>query len=105
LLIALGQAWQGKKSPRLHRDIAQEMLTRTLIGPYGLGAGVDGHGEALVLTKAGINLGYQNFLIFYPANRPGIGRHDQFRTWQGFVQGADPSCRHTLWLAQGCRFN
>jgi hypothetical protein len=48
------------------------MLTRAPIGPYGLGAGVDGEGRSLALMKAGINLGYQNFLIFYPATGQGL---------------------------------
>jgi CubicO group peptidase (beta-lactamase class C family) len=64
LLIALGQAWQGKKNPLLRQDTARQMLTRAPIGPYGLGADIDGAGKSLALMKAGINLGYQSFLIF-----------------------------------------
>ena len=72
LLIALGQAWQGKKTKLLRQDTARQMLTRAPIGPYGLGAGIDGDGKKLVLMKAGINLGYQSFLIFYPATGQGL---------------------------------
>ena len=50
------------------------------------------------LTKAGINLGYQSFIIFYPATGQGL-------TWRNLMQGADPARRHTLGLAPGRRFN
>ena len=50
------------------------------------------------LTKAGINLGYQSFIIFYPATGQGL-------TWRSLMQGADSARRHTLGLAPCCRFN
>jgi CubicO group peptidase (beta-lactamase class C family) len=70
LLIALGQAWQGRKHTLLGQETARQILTQVSVGPYGLG--VDGNGKALVLTKAGINLGYQSFLIVYPATGQGL---------------------------------
>ena len=50
------------------------------------------------LTKAGINLGYQSFIIFYPATGQGL-------TWRNLMQGADSARRHILGLAPCCRFN
>ena len=72
LLITLGQAWQGKQNPLFRQESARAMLTRGPVGPYGLGAGIDGEGKALVVTKAGINLGYESVLIFYPATGQGM---------------------------------
>ena len=48
------------------------MLTPQNGGPYGLGAGVTGDGSSLVLMKRGQNVGYQGYLILYPASGQGL---------------------------------
>ena len=56
----------------LRRDTLEEILTRQNGGPYGLGAAVAGDGASLVLTKRGQNVGYQGYLILYPATGQGL---------------------------------
>ena len=48
------------------------MLVRQPPGPYGLGPAVSGSGESLVLMKRGQNVGYQTFLIMFPASGQGM---------------------------------
>ena len=56
----------------LRRDTLEEILTRQNGGPYGLGAAVAGDGASLVLMKRGQNVGYQGYLILYPATGQGL---------------------------------
>jgi hypothetical protein len=72
LLLAVGRAWRGESGLFLRPETAREMLTRQNGGPYGLGAAVAGEGGALVLMKRGQNIGYQGYLILYPAGGQGL---------------------------------
>lgn len=53
-------------------DTVREMLNQQNGGPYGLGAAVAGVGGNLVLMKRGQNVGYQGYLILYPATGQGL---------------------------------
>lgn len=72
LLLLVGRAWRGQSSLFLLPETAREMLTRQNAGPYGLGAAVSGEGGDLVLMKRGQNVGYQGYLILFPANGQGM---------------------------------
>ena len=72
LLVQLAHTWQGFSSIFLHRRTLQEMLTPQNGGPCGLGAAVAGDGASLVLMKRGQNIGYQGYLILYPATGQGL---------------------------------
>lgn len=72
LLVQLAHTWQGFSSIFLYRQTLQEMLTRQNGGPYGLGAAIAGEGASLVLMKRGQNIGYQGYLILYPATGQGM---------------------------------
>jgi CubicO group peptidase (beta-lactamase class C family) len=72
LLVQLANVWQGLSSIFLHRRTLQEILTQQNGGPYGLGAAVTGDGASLVLMKRGQNIGYQGYLILYPATGQGL---------------------------------
>ena len=72
LLVQLAHTWQGFSSIFLHRQTLEEILTRQNGGPYGLGAAVAGDGASLVLMKRGQNIGYQGYLILYPATGQGL---------------------------------
>jgi CubicO group peptidase (beta-lactamase class C family) len=72
LLVQLADTWQGLTSIFLRRHTLEEMLTPQNGGPYGVGAAVAGDGASLVLMKRGQNLGYQGYLILYPASGQGM---------------------------------
>jgi CubicO group peptidase (beta-lactamase class C family) len=72
LLIQIGRAWRGESRLFLAPDTVREMLTPQNGGPYGLGAAVSGDGDDLVLMKRGQNVGYQGYLILYPAAGQGL---------------------------------
>lgn len=72
LLVQLADIWQGLSSIFLRRHTLEEMLTPQNRGPYGLGGAVAGDGAALVLMKRGQNVGYQGYLILYPASGQGL---------------------------------
>jgi CubicO group peptidase (beta-lactamase class C family) len=72
LLVQLANIWQGFSSIFLRRETLQEILARQSGGPYGLGAAVAGDGASLVLMKRGQNVGYQGYLILYPATGQGM---------------------------------
>ena len=72
LLVQLADVWQGLSSIFLRRQTLEEMLTPQNGGPYGLGAAVAGDGASLVLMKRGQNVGYQGYLILYPAIGQGL---------------------------------
>jgi CubicO group peptidase (beta-lactamase class C family) len=72
LLVQLADTWQGLTSIFLRRHTLEEMLTPQSGGPYGLGAAVTGDGASLVLMKRGQNVGFQGYLILYPASGQGI---------------------------------
>ena len=48
------------------------MLTRSSVGPYGLGVAVAGSGRDLVLMKRGQNVGYQAYMLIFPRSGDGI---------------------------------
>jgi CubicO group peptidase (beta-lactamase class C family) len=72
LLVQLADVWQGLSSIFLRRQTLAEMLTPQNGGPYGLGAAIAGEGASLVLMKRGQNVGYQGYLILYPASGQGM---------------------------------
>jgi len=72
LLVDLGRAWHGESAAVLDRRLAREMLRAQEGGPYGLGAGIAGPDDAPVLMKRGQNIGYQGYLLLFPATGQGI---------------------------------
>jgi len=72
LLLQIGRAWRGESHVFLAPDTVREMLKLQNGGPYGLGAVVSGNGGGLVLMKRGQNVGYQGYLILYPAAGQGL---------------------------------
>jgi len=72
LLVQIGRAWRGESHIFLAPDTVREMLKRQNGGPYGLGAAVAGDGAALALMKRGQNVGYQGYLILFPAAGQGM---------------------------------
>ncbi|MGB3022700.1 MAG: serine hydrolase domain-containing protein, partial [Methyloceanibacter sp.] len=72
LLLQIGRAWRGESRILLTPDTVRKMLTQQNGGPYGLGAAVAGDGSALALMKRGQNVGYQAYLILYPATAQGM---------------------------------
>jgi CubicO group peptidase (beta-lactamase class C family) len=71
LLVEIGRATKGN-SHFLTRRTVKEMLTRQNGGPYGLGATIAGQGRSLVLMKRGQNVGYQAYLLLFPATGQGL---------------------------------
>jgi len=72
LAIVVGRAWRGESHLFLRPETAREMMTPQAGGPYGLGAAISGKGAALVLEKRGQNVGYQSYLILFPARGQGM---------------------------------
>jgi CubicO group peptidase (beta-lactamase class C family) len=72
LLMALERSYRGEPDALLARATAQAMMTRQNDGPYGLGGAVDGLGQNRVLMKRGQNIGYQSYMLLFPATRQGI---------------------------------
>jgi CubicO group peptidase (beta-lactamase class C family) len=72
LLILVGRAWRGESHLFLAPETARDMLTPQNGGPDGFGAAVSGNGGALVVMKRGQNVGYQGYLIFFPATAQGM---------------------------------
>ncbi len=72
LLLRLAESWQGFSPLFLSRETLGEMVTRQAVGPYGVGAAVAGDGADLALMKRGQNIGYQAYLILYPASGQGL---------------------------------
>lgn len=52
--------------------MARAMFTRVGSGPYGLGAAIVGSGRDLVVMKRGQNVGYQSYLLIFPAIGQGM---------------------------------
>jgi CubicO group peptidase (beta-lactamase class C family) len=72
LLLLVGRAWRGESRLFVAPETAREMLTPQNSGPYGLGAAVADAGGSLVLMKRGQNVGYQGYLILFPAEGQGM---------------------------------
>jgi len=72
LLREIARAWRGEPSKLLRQETARLMMTPQNGGPYGLGGVVDGSGDSLVLIKRGQNVGYQAYMLLFPARAQGI---------------------------------
>jgi CubicO group peptidase (beta-lactamase class C family) len=72
LLIAISRSYKGEGDALLTQAMAREMLRRQNRGPYGLGVAVSGTGRSLVLMKRGQNVGYQGYMLIFPATGQGI---------------------------------
>jgi CubicO group peptidase (beta-lactamase class C family) len=72
LLIEIAHAYRGERTSLMRRKTALEMLTKQNGGPYGLGGAVDGAGRSLVLMKRGQNIGYQSYMLIFPATAQGM---------------------------------
>jgi CubicO group peptidase (beta-lactamase class C family) len=71
LLIAISNSYKGVDDALLSQAMAREML-KPNGGPYGLGVAVSGSGRSLVLMKRGQNIGYQGYMLIFPATGQGI---------------------------------
>jgi CubicO group peptidase (beta-lactamase class C family) len=72
LLIGICRAYRGEDGQLLKPAIARAMLMRQNGGPYGLGVAVAGSGRNLVLMKRGHKIGYQGYLVLFPASGQGL---------------------------------
>jgi CubicO group peptidase (beta-lactamase class C family) len=72
LLISISHSYAGQQPALLRRDLARAMLTRSSVGPYGLGVAVAGTGRDLVVMKRGQNVGYQAYMLIFPRSGDGI---------------------------------
>jgi CubicO group peptidase (beta-lactamase class C family) len=71
LLIDISKSYKGMEDALLSQAMAREMLKQNG-GPYGLGVAVSGSGRSLVLMKRGQNVGYQGYLLIFPATGQGV---------------------------------
>ena len=65
------ESYKGMEDALLSQAMAREMLKQNG-GPYGLGVAVSGSGRSLVLMKRGQNVGYQGYLLIFPATGQGV---------------------------------
>lgn len=65
LLAALHAAWHGESKTFLSQNLVKEM-TKEQGGGMGLGFGLSGKGDALLLSHSGANSGYNAFILLYP---------------------------------------
>jgi CubicO group peptidase (beta-lactamase class C family) len=72
LLVSIADGYHARAGAILTKATVDEMLTPQGGGPYGLGAAVSGQGQNLVLMKRGQNVGYQGYLILFPATGDGM---------------------------------
>jgi CubicO group peptidase (beta-lactamase class C family) len=72
LLILVGRAWRGQSSLFLKPETARNMLKPQNGGPYGLGGAIGEAEGSPVLMKRGQNVGYQAYLILFPATGQGM---------------------------------
>ncbi len=72
VVIALNNAYQGKKNSFLSEKTAKETLTKQKNTSYGLGFVVSGKGSKLRFMKLGQNVGYQSWLVGYPNTGQGM---------------------------------
>jgi CubicO group peptidase (beta-lactamase class C family) len=72
LLTSVADSFRGRPDAVLTRTTVEEMLTPQGGGPYGLGAAVTGSGQDVSLRKRGQNVGYQGYLILFPARGEGL---------------------------------
>jgi CubicO group peptidase (beta-lactamase class C family) len=72
LLTVIARAWRGESVRVLKPETARMMLSPQNGGPYGLGGAVAGSGDDLVLMKRGQNVGYQSYVLLFPARGQGM---------------------------------
>ncbi|MBV8458944.1 MAG: beta-lactamase family protein [Acetobacteraceae bacterium] len=72
LLVAIARSYQSASDTLLTQEVARTMLTPQNGGPYGLGAPLSGSGRGLVLMKRGQNIGYQSYMLLFPATSQGM---------------------------------
>lgn len=72
LLISISAGYRGQSGSILARGTVQDLLTPQRGGPYGLGAAIAGTGQDLALMKRGQNVGYQGYLLLFPARGDGL---------------------------------
>jgi CubicO group peptidase (beta-lactamase class C family) len=72
LLIEIARAYQEEANRLLAPSLAKAMLTPQNGGPYGLGGAIGGSGRSLVLMKRGQNIGYQAYMLVFPATGQGL---------------------------------
>lgn len=70
-LVALLDAWSGDATVPLPTEVARAMTTPATEG-MGLGLGVHGTGEALVVDHSGSTHGYRTYLAAYPERGQGV---------------------------------
>ena len=71
LLGALAESWQGTRRPLLDGPRIRAMFAPVDGFHYGLGGALAGAGEALSLQKRGQTVGFQSYLVLYPATGQG----------------------------------
>ncbi len=76
-LLALGDAYQGRRPDVLSQVAAREMLTTAKLrdgrsGPMGLGPNVSGEGAQLRFAQPGNGLGYRALFLLFPHSGDGV---------------------------------
>jgi CubicO group peptidase (beta-lactamase class C family) len=72
LLVDLAASYRGDEAHLLSQATARDMFTPQNGGPDGLGAAVSGAGQSLVLMKRGQNVGFESYLLIFPATLQGM---------------------------------
>lgn len=72
LLVDLAAGYRGEDGHLLTPATARAMFTPQNGGPDGLGAAISGSGQSLVLMKRGQNVGFDSYLLIFPATLQGI---------------------------------
>lgn len=72
LLVDLAASYRGDEARLLSHAMARSMFTRQHGGPDGLGAAIAGSGQSLVLMKRGQNVGFESYLLIFPATLQGM---------------------------------
>lgn len=72
LLVDLAASYRGDEAHLLSHAMARSMFTRQNGGPDGLGAAIAGSGQSLVLMKRGQNVGFESYLLIFPATLQGM---------------------------------
>ncbi len=72
LLVDLAASYRGDEAHVLSHAMAKAMFARQNGGPDGLGAAISGSGQSLVLMKRGQNVGFESYLLIFPATLQGM---------------------------------
>lgn len=70
LLAALHAAWRGEDTTVLSQSVVRE-IAREQGGDMGLGFGLSGKDDTLLLSHSGANSGYNAFILLYPSTGNG----------------------------------